>query len=389
MKVTVGKGPDFKLTIPDSDTIVFPTGFSHPIPLGAITDRVTRVDLQSAEMGTLGAGVIPNSVTHLFLMIVTGDIVIPSSVTDLFVRDFQSHMLEFVPSTVTNLYIHMANRGSALQYRVHHLFYFHDWKINEQKCDADKYVLSKQSTILPFYEKLRVIKRTPLSLAALPVEGHIVDKVPAVEDCIVVGETYTKLEFADTDSDVLVLPADFEHKIRPGSIPNRYVQLVFPKLYPHDLEAQVVPDSVTHLAIPRLTSSTVIPSSVEHLFITDPHRDFDQDLVPSTVTHLYINNSSKNRITKPIVHYRCFHGRHSNIRCIRNSRGYIATTYFTGIIFGKVMTVTKLTPVVVLDSPCDSIPTTESLGSEVLAIKEMLAALTVKVDQLVAKLASI
>lgn len=139
MQVRVETNGTVKPVIPDSDTIVLPYRFKHPIPSGSIPDRVKRVDMQSVLTDELELGAIPNSVTHLFLRVLTKDMVIPGSVTDLFIRDFNRSMIKLVPASIVNLFIHMGNREHAPTDRAHYLFYFTGRTIEVSSCDAKRY----------------------------------------------------------------------------------------------------------------------------------------------------------------------------------------------------------------------------------------------------------
>lgn len=235
-----------KLIIPDSDTAVFPSGFDIGIAPGVITNRVKRIDLQAARITELAPGSIPNSVTHLFLRILTKDMTIPKSVTDLFIRDFSQSMVELVPATVVNLYIHVNNRSGAPTNRAHYLFYFHDQKIKKKYCEANKYDLKEQYTISPFNENLRVAKRVP--------KGQAPEL--ATSQAITVGETYTDLMF-DTDAVVIEFPDSIKGGIKPGSLDHltklcriswgvNMTDLIEPGTIPKQCTALLLPASYKH-----------------------------------------------------------------------------------------------------------------------------------------------
>lgn len=229
-----------KLVIPDSDTIVFPCRFSHPIALGIIPGTVTRIDLHNALNKELAPGVIPSSVTHLFLYILTKDMAIPESVTDLFVKDFKKDMIEHVPATVVNLYIHGCNSEYAPPDRTHYLFRFYDAEINESMIEGDKYVFEKQHTIEPFSGELRVMKRVPKGLVQLPSS-----------QVIGVGPTYTDITF-DTDTETIEFPDSLEGSIRPGSLDcySKLSTIFWGKNMRDPIEPGVIPDRPIVLLMP-------------------------------------------------------------------------------------------------------------------------------------------
>lgn len=201
----------------------------------SIPAHVERVDASECIIKELEAGVIANTVTHLYLRTLTRSMVIPASVKHLFVFDFKQHMITFVPVTVTHLYLHVADRKEGPADRIHYLFRSGAYAYKIYSEDG-KYNLDEGSYDHSFDTSRFVIKRTPKQLVP-----------PAlVQDLITVGETYQELIIDDSVTDILCIPT-FTGLIRPGSIPTRITQVDMKNCSMDELEPGVISDSVTHL----------------------------------------------------------------------------------------------------------------------------------------------
>lgn len=256
MKVQVKNASDsIELVIPDSDTITFPSKFNYPIAPGFITDRVKRVDLQYAPITELAPGAIPNSVTHLFLKVLTKDMTIPESVTDLFIRGFEQDMIEFVPATVVNLYIHMSCRSCAPVDRTHYVFYFGSLKISKSRCNPQMYTFEDPHNIKPFDEKLRIMKRVPKKVSK-SLASVLVESLAVSSQTITVGKTYTDITF-DADAELIEFPDSVYGCIRPGSLDHltklrkirwgvSMTDLIEPGTFPKQCIALLLPASYKH-----------------------------------------------------------------------------------------------------------------------------------------------
>lgn len=161
--ITVGKTYT-ELVIPDSikDTIAIPRNFKGLIRPGSIPDSVTNLVLISSEIYELEPRVIPDSVTHLSLRTLTPLITIPPTVKHLAVMDFNSETIKHVPSTVTHLYIHTADRTFAPKDRIHYLFHSIPLPdLDLASLGIDMFDVSMVTDDAPFAHIAIVIKREP------------------------------------------------------------------------------------------------------------------------------------------------------------------------------------------------------------------------------------
>lgn len=121
LTITVGKTYS-DLVIDDSvtDTLKL-SSVGVGLRPGSIPTRITRIDFEKCIVSELESGVITDSVTHLFLNKLTQRISIPASVKHLAVLNFEKHMIQYVPATVTHMYIHIKDQQLRPE-QVHYLF---------------------------------------------------------------------------------------------------------------------------------------------------------------------------------------------------------------------------------------------------------------------------
>lgn len=168
-ELTVGKTYT-ELIISDSetDTLVIPEGYKGPIRPGSIPKTITKLDLHNCLFSDLGEDFITDSVTHLFLFSITKQTVIPASVTHLAVEKYCSDTTQYIPSTVTHLYIHISYQCNAPPDRAHYLFWFEQISNdNPLAYKTDKLDASGPHSDMPFECIRSAFKREPREPAVL------------------------------------------------------------------------------------------------------------------------------------------------------------------------------------------------------------------------------
>lgn len=207
--LTVGKTYT-ELIIDDSvtDTLKVPCDYTGLLRPGSIPIRVSRVIFKGKAVTVLEPGVITDSVTHLSVMNLTDEMAIPASVKHLAVMNFKSDMISYVPSTVTHLYVHVTDRMSAPQDRVHYLFYLlHSSAPNLKTLGAGRFDVSL-SEDKPFKCMKTIVKRVPVevltskdALLKVPVEprtgGMERGAIPAPNSCVCSNQVLTAIAGLD------------------------------------------------------------------------------------------------------------------------------------------------------------------------------------------------
>ena len=227
--------------------------FQGSIQPGSIPSQVKRLDMAWSLVTELVEGAIPDSVTHLWLRDLNEKMVIPSSVKHLFVLNFRKSMIQFVPSTVTHLYVHVWDAGHAPTNRIHYIC--SAMRKSKSFLEQDgQYEVSDMYSEHFFKDPSTIVKRTP--------------KVGS----IIVGETYTELTIKCDQGD-LVFPEDFNHKLRSGDIPSGTKRIRFNDDYDRDIGPDIITDAVTQLVLgkgyARPLLSGAIPESTDLLIHAD------------------------------------------------------------------------------------------------------------------------
>ena len=159
--ITVGKTYT-DLTIDDSvkNRIIVPA-FTGQLRPGSIPKRIECLNLKDCDINKIEEGVITDSVTHLFLVRLNGRMVIPASVKHLAILDFTRDTLQYVPKTVTHLYIHLLDCKHAPVDRPHYLFRMQGFEGKESMFQSDAYMVSEPYSASPFAYTTTFVKREP------------------------------------------------------------------------------------------------------------------------------------------------------------------------------------------------------------------------------------
>lgn len=362
MQVSLAKSQYVEFNIPEPvpEVIVLPE-FEGMIRPGSIPPQVKIIDAHACTITKLEPGAIPNSVTHLYLRNLTKDMVIPASVTHLVVFIFREDMIRFVPLTVTHLYIHTANHQDAPADRDH--YYYNGGALGiPQYLRRRGYILGELFQDESFGHALSVIKRT--------CEQPATELEQPTEMVIRVGKVYTELDISESGE--CIIPPAFTGRLRPGSIPERFVCVNLKNCEIDELEPGVITDSVTHLFLRELNEHMTIPASVKHLAIFNFRRNMLQ-YVPSTVTNLYIHLADRYDMPTDRPHY-VFRMQGFERKQFRLQRDiYDVTGPFSDSRFGYKTTFAKREPKPTLDKAMIEIT---SLKAEVASLKATVQNLT-------------
>lgn len=304
---------------------VYTSKYDNSINPGTIIEAVQVVNASESNITELLPGAIPDSVTHLYLKVLTDRMHIPPSVTHLAVLDFKKEMIAHVPSTVTDLYVHIIDREQGPTDRVLYLFSRCGSGIFE-KVQGLEYNLSRSFEDKSFGTMLTVAKLIP--------------KQPI----IIVGKTYTELDIAD-DADVCLIPPTLMDLLRPGSIPTRFTSVNLKNSNICELEPGVLTDSVTHLYLRKLNGSISIPASVKHLAILHYTKDMLQ-YVPKTVTHLYIHFGDLSQAPNDMTYYLFCAGGFAGLAPDTKDSIYTTGKPYEELSFGYSTTVVKREPTI-------------------------------------------
>lgn len=241
----------FYIPEPVPEMVVLPM-FEGSIGAGSIPPQVKR--LKCLSMVTeLVEGAIPNSVTHLFLRDLNEKMVIPSSVKHLFVINFRKDMIQFVPSTVTHLYVHSWDIMHAPTDYVHYVFNTRSVSKTDFSQDG-LYEVGQEYSEHFFTDPTTIVKRTPRAISSTLEET-------LRANCIIVGETYIELTIEDDHGD-LVLPDGFNHKLRPGDVPLSTKRIRFNDEYNQKLEPGVINETVEQLVLGKGFKQPLQPGAI-------------------------------------------------------------------------------------------------------------------------------
>eukprot|EP01133_Synstelium_polycarpum_P001360 gene1360-1558_t len=220
------------------------TGFNHPIIPGSIPSLVTHLFLGNSFRQPLVIGSIPSSVTHFRMHLLSTQTITPGA----------------LPLSLTHLFIGCAPDSrpllpGSLPPSLQHLTLGSNFN---QPISPD--LLPQSLKFLTFHNYFNV--------------EFLPDCLPSSLEYLALGENYRKI-------------------FQVGSLPSSLKQLRFPIKnggYQYDIQAGVLPSTLTHLDLGLKFPKSPLPSSITHLMLR-LITDITPDDLPPSITHLELGQT--------------------------------------------------------------------------------------------------